>query len=141
LGVYDAPMPTKNPRITVTLTPELHAVMRRMSELTGNSQSAIIGELLNTSMPVFERMVKVMEAALSARDKMSADVAISLLGAQTKIEEQMGLVLDAFDEGSKPILQAAEKIQRKARRVSSTPVPVTRGSGPYELPKSSRKAS
>lgn len=34
-----------------------------MSELTGNSQSSFVGELLSQSSPVFARMVEVLEAA------------------------------------------------------------------------------
>ena len=56
-------MPAVNPRITITITPELHAVLRRLSELSGQSQSGIVGELLGESVPVFERMVTVLEAA------------------------------------------------------------------------------
>ena len=57
-------MTTKNPRLTITLEPALAAQIKRMSELTGNSQSAIISELLDGSAPVFERVIKVLEAAL-----------------------------------------------------------------------------
>ena len=56
-------MATKNPRLTITLQPSLAAQLRRLSELTGNSQSSLIAELLEGSGPVFDRMIKVMEAA------------------------------------------------------------------------------
>lgn len=62
-------MPAANPRITITLKPEVHEVLKRLSSLTGNSQSSMVGEILNDSFPVFERMVQV----LSAAEKMRAD--------------------------------------------------------------------
>jgi len=134
---YDAQMATLNPRITVTLTPELHAVMRRLSALTGNSQSAIIGEMLTTSLPALVRVVKVMEAAETAQSDFNQGIASGLAKAQDRIEAQLGLALDALDDGARPILEAAEKVKRRARRAVLTPVPVTRGSG---LPTGSRKA-
>lgn len=112
-------MTKKNPRITVTLTPEVHALLRRMSELTGNSQSSFVGDLLSRSAPVFSRMVQVLDAseflrleALKAPDEFNA----GLEQAQTRLESQMGLVLDAMDDGFRPLLEAAEKIKRRSRR-------------------------
>ena len=60
-------MPAKNPRLTITLQPTLAAQLRKLSELTGNSQSSLIGDLLEGSGPVFDRMIKVMEAAKTAK--------------------------------------------------------------------------
>lgn len=140
-------MATKNPRITITLTPELHAVLRRLSDLTSNSQSGIVAELLTSSLPVFERMCEVLDAAQKLKEHgLSAPQAVrdSLDRAQAKLEGQMSLVLEAFDEGGRPLLEQAEKVGRRkagaggtrsaggpapAVRRSSTPVPVTRGSG------------
>ena len=62
-------MTTINPRITVTLQPQVHAVLRRLSQLTKNSQSSLVGELLAESMPIFERMVEVLDAAEKLRAK------------------------------------------------------------------------
>ena len=56
-------MPTPNPRLTITLEPSTAAQLRRMSELTGNSQSSMISELLSQSAPVFDRLITVLEAA------------------------------------------------------------------------------
>lgn len=140
-------MPTKNPRISVTLTPELAAILERLSGLTGNSKSAMVAELLETAVPVFHRMSEVLEAAetlkghaLSAKDQIIE----GLDRAQGRIEEQLGLSLEQLDDGFRPLLEAAEKVSRRGARAGgsrsaggaasgpkgrSTPVPVTRGSG------------
>ena len=60
------PCPQKT-RLTITLQPTLAAQLRKLSQLTGNSQSALIGELLEGSGPVFDRMIQVMEAAKTAK--------------------------------------------------------------------------
>lgn len=147
-------MATTNPRITVTLAPEVHAVLRRLARLAGNSQSAIVGDLLLSSLPVFDRMVKALEAAeLLKQEGMKAPQAItdSLGRAQARLEKQLDLALGDMDEGIRPMLQAAEKVSRRAAGgrgrggtrsageprprtaagvpAAPTPVPVTRGSG------------
>ena len=112
-------MPTLNPRLTITLQPQLAAILRRLSQLTGNSQSSMIGELLADSLPIFERMVEVLEAAQKLREKaMEApdEVSRSLDRAQARIEAQLGLVLDDMGEGVRPLLEAAEKVERRGAR-------------------------
>ena len=103
-------MPTTNPRLTITLKPSTAALLRRMSDLTGNSQSALIADLLETSEPVFERLVKVLQAAKDARSAFTEEMRSGLVEAQTRVEAQLGLVLETFDETAKPLLETAEAV-------------------------------
>nr|CRY95076.1 hypothetical protein [uncultured prokaryote] len=109
-------MQTKNPRLTITLEPSTAAQLDRMSELTGNSKSSMIAELLTNSSPVFERMIKVLEAAQLVQQEAKQKTAEGLERAQAKIEKQLGLMLDWMDDSSRPILEQAEKVQRRGRR-------------------------
>lgn len=146
-------MPAINPRITITLTPQIHALLRRLSELTTSSQSALVGELLQTSQPVFERMVQALEAAerLKAESLQgSAQISESLAIAQGRLEQQLGLSLDFAVEGQSTLLHKAEAVVSRRGRASegsprgapagaaaaasATPVPVTRGSGTPQAP-------
>lgn len=127
-------MPTDNPRITVTLSPEVHALLRRLSALTDNSQSAIVGGLLETSVSVFQRLIDVMEAAEQAQGRLNEEVRSTLAGAQARLEDQLGLAMETLDDGFRPILKAAEGVRRRAPKAGSTPVPVTRGSGSPTAP-------
>lgn len=141
-------MPAVNPRITITLTPEVHSILKRLSELTGNSQSSLVGELLQTSKPVFERMAKVLEAAarLKAEGLSGSDqIRESLELAQGRLEDQLELVMEQVGGELTPLLGEAEHIPRRSGRKGpsqaklaaaaaaapefTTPVPVTRGSG------------
>lgn len=109
-------MTTANPRITVTLQPEVHAVLRRLSELTGTSQSAMVGELLMESLSVFERMVEVLNAAEQLRlqgMKASEEVKDALARAQGRMETQLGLAMDDMDAGAMLLLKEAERLQRR----------------------------
>lgn len=109
-------MPTLNPRLTITLTPTTAARMRRMSELTGNSQSSMISELLDGSGQVFDRLILLLEAAHMARETVADETVAGLERAQDKIEQQLGLVLEQMDEAGRPLLEQAEAIRRRARR-------------------------
>ena len=116
-------MPAVNPRITVTLTPAVHAVIHRMSVLGDESMSAIVGGLLAESLPVFQRMVQVMEAATRLKQEAErgrGDLAAGLAEAQGRIEAQLGLALESMDEGFRPLLDAAEKVARRTGRKDGT---------------------
>ena len=109
-------MPAKNPRLTITLQPVLAAQLRRLSELTGNSQSALIAELLEGSEPIFTRMIQVLEAAEQAKGVIKGKLASDLAEAETKMTGQLGLILDTFDDFTGDLLEEAEKVKRRAAR-------------------------
>lgn len=107
---------TSNPRLSITLKPSLAAVLRELSSLAGNSQSAIVAELLETSQPVFEKMVLVMRASAKVQDAAKRDMADGLERAQGRLEQQLGLISDEFDQVMRPVLDAAEHVDRRAGR-------------------------
>ena len=116
-------MSTTKPRITITLEPVTALQLKRISELTGNSQSAMVSEVLEQAVPVFDRLIKVLEAAELAKQSAAAaqrSVKVQSIGnldaAQRRIERQMGLVLDDFDESTAPLLAELEEVQRRARK-------------------------
>ena len=89
-------MPAKNPRLTITLQPTLAAQLRKLSELTGNSQSGLIGELLEGSGPVFDRLIQVLEAAKTAKASMKGKITEDMQAAQAKVEGALGMVWKAL---------------------------------------------
>lgn len=103
-------MPTTNPRITITLKPEIHVLLRRLSELSGQSQSSMVSELLDQSSPVFGRMVQVLEAAHVLKEKAQlnrAAITEGMESAQRELEVQLGIALETMDEGFRPVFEAA----------------------------------
>lgn len=153
-------MPTLNPRITITLTPATAAVLRELSAVTGNSQSAIVADMMAMAVPVFEKVVAGLKAAQGIEASARAEIVAGLERAHTKIEAQLGLALGDMTESFRPLLEEAEKVKRRSPgarggapaggevpagkrfRRGSTPVPVTRGSGhptqPTKAPKRGR---
>ena len=151
LSRYAAPnplpfaMPTTKPRVSVTLSPRLHACLAEMALHTGNSQSALIGELLGQSLPTFERMVKVFRAAAQAKATVGEVMAESIGAAHHRIEELLNLedVLSPEDLGQLSLLERVESVERRAAamppaakrggvsdaRASQNPPLLTGGSG------------
>ncbi len=109
-------MPAVNPRLTITLDPALAATLRRLSELTGSSQSKLISEILEGSQEVFAKVIRVLEAAEAAKAEVKGRAAANLDAAQSRMESQLQLVMGEFDEYTGSLLSEVESIKRRARR-------------------------
>jgi len=59
-------MPTAKPRITITLTGEQHATLHALSEVQGVSMSSIVVDLIDTTLPVLQRLLEVLRNASQA---------------------------------------------------------------------------
>ena len=60
-------MATQKPRITVTITPRQHDVLRSISESSGQPMSAFLSEMLEVSMPTLERMATTFQKLKKAQ--------------------------------------------------------------------------
>lgn len=142
-------MPAINPRISVTVTPEVDALLARLSAISGASKSSIIGDLVVTSVPVLDRMATIIEAAATAKAEMHTQTLENLVAAESKFAELLGSSRQLFDELTLPFAQVSEVLgeaeaaperthgrtrQRPPARADSAPRPplVTRGSGTPE---------
>lgn len=106
-------MPATNPRLSITVKPSVDAILARLSELTGQSKSSFVAEILESSVPVFERMATVIAAAQQAKDSLKAQSVKDLESAEQKLHEMLGVTLDIFDESFLPIVEQAEEIKRR----------------------------
>lgn len=106
-------MPTKNPRLSVTFEPSFAARLRRLSELSGSSQGALVAELLQGASPVIDRLITLMEAAKDVRAELSGNLVADMEVAQARVEAQLGLALEDFDVVNASILDEAERIKRR----------------------------
>ena len=137
-------MPTQNPRLTITLSPPLDAAIRRLSELTGQSKSSLIVELLDQAKPVLERMAEVIALAQTATQEAKTRMAANLDAAQSKLEEHLGLVNDLFDEQTESLLGEIEQVRRRSAKGASvrssgrtSPVSTAKGAQPPHVTRGS----
>lgn len=59
-------MPTKKPRLYVTLEPEVHKALKELQEATGASSSSFVAGILQESLPMIKGITK---AARLAKDR------------------------------------------------------------------------
>src|SRR5215217_3816150 len=86
-------MPTSKPRITVTLTEEQHAILRRISAGGGQSMSSVISEFVLMAQPALERVAVALQQLKQDRDadrQLVADM-LSKLHADRARREVAGL--------------------------------------------------
>ncbi len=128
-------MPAVNPRLTITVPRTVAAAFAELSELTGNSQSSLIAELLEESLPLFENMIRVLRAAKTVRAESTEAFVAELDQAQARMEAHLGLALHTssgdVDRFERLARGAAVPAQRERDgHGGSDPRPVTRGSTP-----------
>jgi hypothetical protein len=90
-------MPTSKPRITVTLTEEQHAILRKISAAGGQSMSGTISEFMLMAQPALERMAVALQQVKQDTDadrQRIADV-LSELHAERGRKEVLALSPDA----------------------------------------------
>jgi hypothetical protein len=107
-------MPTKNPRLSITFKPSFVTRLRRLSELTGNSQGALAAELLEGCVPAIDRLIKLLEAAQGAKQDVLEKLQADLEEAQTRVESQLGLALHDADRITASLVEEPEKITRRS---------------------------
>jgi hypothetical protein len=137
-------MSTSKPRITITLEPRVYDIVSRLSKAGGESMSQIVTGFLEVAVPPMERMVVLMEQANAAPEEAKAGLASSLARAEARILPSLLNAIDQSDmfvaEEAKKLLggeqrRPARSVGRAAQKPLTTPVPVTRGSGPSKAAK------
>lgn len=96
-------MSTTRPRITVTLTDHQHAVLKRMSELSGSSMSYIVCDFLDTALPMLERVVVAMQAASQASQEVKDGLVQSFTKAEQEILPELSRMMGQLDMLLEPV--------------------------------------
>lgn len=109
-------MPTNNPRVQVTLSPSLDALVQSLASHSNASKSQVLRELLEAAEPALRRAVALMEAASQATKEVHAGFARSLDKAQTRIEKSMQQAMAQLDATTGDLVAQAEAV--RARRPS-----------------------
>jgi hypothetical protein len=82
-------MPSQKPRLSITLEPRLYETLSRMSKVSGNSISSIIGEFMGAIHEPLMRTVALLEAAKDAPEEVKRGLKDTAAG----IEHGLGAVL------------------------------------------------
>lgn len=93
-------MPTIKPRINLTVSPELYALVSDLSQLEGRSRSAIICDVLEAAMLPLQAVRDVLRRASSIKGEELAALEARLVQAQEGLQP---VVEDLFKLMSKPL--------------------------------------
>lgn len=105
-------MPTSNPRINVTLSVSLDALVGRMATHQRVSKSQVLRELLETAEPALQRAVALMDAATTATAEVRTRLRSQMDHGQAVAEDAMAVILARLDRGADLVSQA-EAVQGK----------------------------
>lgn len=110
-------MPTSNPRVNVTLSVSLDALVSRMASLQRVSKSQVLRELLEAAESALQRAAALMEKASTATREVHEQLAVRLDQDQQHIEEQLRPVFEL----TRDLVAQAEAVRgrRPARAASA----------------------
>jgi hypothetical protein len=133
-------MPTLNPRVNVTLSPSLDALVAQFAGLQRVSKSTVLRELLETVEPSLRQVVALMEAAKVANVKARKTIADDMQHAIKAADGVQSLMMSVAAHHTRDMVQEAEEVRgrRPARgRRGAAPVAgaAPRAAGAVEFPK------
>lgn len=99
-------MPTKLPRVNVTVTEEQHSLLSEMASLNGGSAAGFVRQLLDQVTPILRAVVPAMRTASEEMNAAQTSLNSILLAAR-----DAGLNLDQLDLLDPP----SEAVQRTER--------------------------
>lgn len=133
-------MPSKNPRLSVVLTPSVAATLAALSEETGDSASSLVRGLLEQTEPALQRMLQLVRAAKQAKGHIGAGVAEAMHRVVEDLQDAMAVADARAGRVVSDLVQTAETVKGRRRGATgvaglspaaavSDPRLVTRGSG------------
>ena len=90
-------MATTKPRITITLNDKSYAVLKAISECSGQPMSTFVTEMLDSARPTLERMAATFQTIKRAQDAERARFIEKVDEAQVAIEPVVMQTLGQFD--------------------------------------------
>ena len=129
-------MATTKPRITITLNDKSYAVLKAISECSGQPMSTFVTEMLDSARPTLERMAATFQKIKRAQDAERARFLENMDEAQAAIEPVVMETLGQFDLFLGRIEQAVEG--RGAGRACEAGAPVPLPSAALVAPSTNR---
>jgi hypothetical protein len=110
-------MPTANPRVNVTLSPSLDALVAALAAHERVSKSMVLRELLEAAEPSLRQVVALMEAAKGASAKARKQIASDLDQGVKAAEAVQALMLQSAAHHTRDIVSEAQAV--RGRRPSA----------------------
>ena len=110
-------MPTKLPRINVTVTPEQHSLLLEMASLNGGSAAGYLRQMLDAATPLLRATVPALRSAAQEMNMTKAE-AETQIGemlralAEVGVHPQMDLLDASHPSPARPGTQRSERSER-----------------------------
>lgn len=123
-------MPTKKPRILITLPQRSYDILKSISDTSGRPMSSFVAELLDGAMPTLERMAVTFQKIKQAQDLERSSFLAAVDDAQAVIEPAVMAAIGQFDLFMGKIDAAADGSGRRptakaAKSSAASPIPRT----------------
>ena len=113
-------MPTENPRVNVTISPSMDALVSRLATLQRISKASVLRELLETAEPGLRHALALMEAAQDASQTAHKRLAADMERALQATERYERSMSNAFAHSLGDLVADAETV--RGRRPGRTGV-------------------
>lgn len=90
-------MPTKKPRLNITLEQRSYDIIKSISETSGQPMSTFLAQLVQSAMPTLERMAVTFQKVKAAQDMERATFLAAVDDAQSVIGPAVTAALGQFD--------------------------------------------
>jgi uncharacterized protein (DUF1778 family) len=90
-------MPTKNPRINITVKPERYELLKRLASHQGTTMSGLVSETMEMMYPVMERVCVVLEAAKMAQESSKDGLRKTIAKAEAELLPMLYEAVGQFD--------------------------------------------
>lgn len=91
-------MKRKNPQLTATVSVAQYAALKRFSELSGQSISSIVAELLAAATPSLEAVIDALDVANTKREEIPFLLQSLLNQAGSQLGEAQGEMSEVWDQ-------------------------------------------
>jgi predicted DNA-binding protein len=111
-------MPTAKPRLTITLNPKTHAVLKALSDRQDRSMASLINEVLDDFVPAFQHVLDAVQALERAEGDKRAQITAQLDAAAKDLHPLMEMILTRADRA---IAEAVELSEPSSSEDDDTP--------------------
>jgi predicted CopG family antitoxin len=95
-------MSTTRPRLTITLTDQVHDTLGKLADLQSRSMSSIVLEYLELIEPINQKILSAMDRAKRIQSESKADLLTDLTSAQEQAEASLLPLLALLDSIGAP---------------------------------------
>ena len=114
-------MPTVNPRINVTLSESMDALVARLAKLQRVSKSQVVRELLEAGEPALARAATLMEAAAGAVRGVNDSLRQAMNSTIESAEAEVARQLAGMDAMAADLVSQAQAVRgRRPRRLQAS---------------------